>query len=205
VIYKELDPLEGEATQQMANFLRSAFDASEEVDVLNGLVVRSGGLLAQMDHLVLHPYGLLLIENVSVLGTIQIEADWQWTHNQNGHARPMRSPITEIKLQALSLEAFLDKKVKQKTFFHSLELDVLVAVQDAQSIKWPAGGVFPEVCNADLVPERVRERVGQCRREARKPGVLTLEQRQRLAVFLKASHKPVPRLGPESRASGLGE
>ena len=210
MIYKELDPFEGKAQEQMAYYLRRAFGASEEVDVLNGLVVRSGDIRAQMHHLVIHPYGLLLVENVSVRGTIQIEADWQWTVVHRQQAKPLRSPVTEAKLQALQLEAFLDKKVKNKGFFHGLELDVLVAVPDTRAIHWPPSGVFPEVCNADQLPDRVNQRVAFCRSTSEKPGALTVGQRRRLAEFLRASHKIVPRLvpneldAPSTRGSSLG-
>jgi len=210
VIYKELDPFEAKAQEQMAYYLRRAFGSSGEVDVINGLVLRSGDIRAQMHHLVIHSYGLLLIENVAVRGTINIEADWQWVNMHRGVAKPMRSPVTEIKLQALALEAFLDKKVKQKSFFHSLELDVLVDVPDTRAIQWAEGGAFPEVCNADQVPTRVIDRVAQCGHDAGKPGKLIPEQRRRLAEFLRASHKILPRLVPSAddplstRGSELG-
>ena len=196
MIYKELDPFEGKAQEQMAYYLTRAFGASEEVDVINGLVLRSGDIRAQMHHLVVHSYGLMLIENVSVRGSINIEADWQWTNMHRGVAKPMRSPVTETKMHALALEAFLDKKVKQKSFFHSLELDVLVAVPDMRGIHWPLGGAFPEVCNADQAPTRVMDRVSQCRDNTEKPGKLTPDQRRRLCEFLVASHKILPRLVP---------
>jgi len=196
VIYKELDPFEAKAQEQMAYYLTRAFGASDEVDVINGLVLRSGDIRSQMHHLVIHPYGLMLIENVSVRGSIHIEADWQWTNMHRGVAKPMRSPVTEAKMHALALESFLDKKVKQKSFFHSLELDVLVAVPDMRGIHWPLGGPFLEVCNADQAPTRVMDRVSHCRNKSEKPGKLTQEQRRRLAEFLVASHKIVPRLVP---------
>ena len=210
MIYKELDPFDGKAQEQMAYYLRRAFASSDEVDVINGLVLRSGDIRSQMHHLVIHSYGLMVVENVTVRGTIDIEADWQWTNMHRGVAKPMRSPVTETKMHALALEAFLDKKVKQKSFFHSLELDVLVAVPDMRAIRWPLGGAFPEVCNADQVPTRVMERLSQIRSGAEKPGKLIPEQRRRLAEFLCASHKVLPRLVPNeddllsTRGSELG-
>ncbi len=194
MIYKELDPFESKANEKMAYYLRRAFAGSEDVDVLNGLVVRSGEVRAQMHHLVMHPFGLIVVENLAVRGTINIEADWQWTQLHRGEHKQIRSPVTETKLQALQLEAFLDKKVRQKGFFHSLELDVLVAVPDLRAIKWPQSGPLLEVCNADQVPEQVLRRLFQCKIEAKRPGKLVGAQRQRLAQFLCASHKVLPRL-----------
>ena len=212
MIYKELDRYEGKAHEQMADRLRYAFGGSLVVDVVNGLVLRTGAIHTQMHHLIIHPYGMILVENVDLPGTISIDANWHWVHSHQGEATQIPSPVTETKIQALALEAYLDKKVKQKSYFHSLELDVLVAVPDVAAITWPRSGAFPEVCNADQVPNRIKECVADYRRDAGTQAKLVPNQRQRLAEFLRASHKGVglPKLvtngddRPSTRGSDLG-
>jgi hypothetical protein len=189
VIYKELNPFDNAAQEQMAYRLRRAFAGSQSLDVVNCLVLRTGSLQVQMQQLVLHPFGLILIDNLSLPGTISVDDDWKWTHVYRGESAAIPSPVTAAKVQALALDAFLKKKVKQKSFFNNLELDVLLAVPDVQAIHWPASGVFPEVCNADEVPERVTACVAQYRQDAKMPPKLVAEHRQRLAEFLRASHK----------------
>ena len=157
MVLKELDPFYGGsqdeialriAQDRMAYHLRRFFGKSEEVDVLNYLRVTSGNVVVHVDHLLLHPYGMIVVERENLSGRVQIKDDGQWVRWRDGEPSEMRSPITRAYLRALSLKAFLDKIVKQKGFFDSIELDILVAVPDASTIQWPTMGPLAEVCNA---------------------------------------------------------
>ena len=200
MILKELDPFYGRSQEEvaariaqdrMAYHLRRFFGKSEEVDVLNYLRVGSGSVVAHVDHLLLHPYGLMVVERENLSGRVQIKDDGQWIRWRDNQPGEMRSPITRAYLRALSLKAFLDKNVRQKGFFDGVELDVLVAVPDTKSIQWPTMGPLAEVCNADQVFERVNQRVAQYRRQGVGQGLLVPEQRRRLAEFLCVKHKPL--------------
>lgn len=70
MIRKELDPyacsgkleLAGrKAEEQMSSYLRRFFGVNADVDVQNYLRIDLSGEVAQMDHLVLHPFGLLIV------------------------------------------------------------------------------------------------------------------------------------------------
>lgn len=205
MVLKELDPFYGRtqeeiagriAQDRMAYHLRRYFGKSEEIDVLNYLRVGSGAGVAHVDHLVLHPYGLLVIERENFTGRVQIKDDGQWLRLREGEATEMRSPITRAYLRALSLKAFLDKKVRQKGFFDAVELDIIVAVPDVSKIRWPTMGVLPEVCNTDEVHERVNQRILQCRRVATASGALSAPERRRLGEFLRSLHRPLVRAAP---------
>ena len=207
MVLKELDPFYGRtqeeiagriAQDRMAYHLRRFFGKSEDIDVLNYLRVGSGTAVAHVDHLVLHPYGLLIVERENLVDRVQIKDDGQWLRWRNGAAAEMRSPITRAYLRALSLKAFLDKNVKQKGFFEGVELDILVAVPDTNIIQWPTMGPLAEVCNADQVFERVNQRVQQCRRVATAAGLLTPSERRRLADFLRSLHRPLAKMPPPS-------
>ncbi len=205
MILKELDPFLGNtqdeiahriAQDRMAYHLRRFYGKSEEVDVLNYLRVSSGTVVTQIDHLLLYPYGLIIIERESLPDRVQIKDDGQWIRWRADSATEIRSPITRAYLRALSLKAFLDKYVMQKGFFDSIELDVLVAVPDTDRIEWPAMGPLPEVCKTDQVHERVNQRILQCRRAATTSGVLTGPERRRLGGFLQSLHRPQVRTAP---------
>ncbi len=205
MILKELDPFYGRrqeeiaariAQDRMAYHLRRFFGKSQDVDVLNYLRVGSGSLVAHVDHLLLHPYGLLVVERENLSGRVQITDDGQWMRRGDNQATEMRSPITRAYLRALSLKAFLDKNVKQKGFFDGVKLDVLVAVPDTGSIQWPSMGPLAEVCNADLVFQRVNERIMQYRRIAIASGVLNAAERRRLGDFLCSLHRPSVKSAP---------
>ncbi len=205
MILKELDPFLGGsqdeiahriAQDRMAYHLRRFFGKSNEVDVLNYLRVSSGTVVTLVDHLVLHPYGLIVLERENLNDKVQIKDDGQWMRARDSSVVEMRSPITRAYLRALSLKAFLDKIVKQKGFFDAVELDILVAVPDTTKIQWPTMGVLPEICNADEVHARVSQRVLQCRRSASTSGILTSSERRRLGEFLRSLHRPLVRIAP---------
>ncbi len=205
MILKELDPFLGGsqdeiaqriAQDRMAYHLRRYFGKSEEVDILNYLRVSSGSVITMIDHLVLHAFGLIVIERESLVESIQIKDDGQWLRVRQDGPEEMRSPITRAYLRALSLKAFLDKMVRQKGFFDRIELDIIVAVPDTGRIQWPTMGVLPEICNTDQVHERVNQRIVQCRRTATAPGVLTGSERRRLGDFLRSLHQPLVRAAP---------
>jgi hypothetical protein len=173
MIRKELDPFDGtgkfelsgrKAEEQMAFYLRRFFGSSTDVDVINYLRIDVNGEVAQMDHLVLHPFGLLIVESKSVSDGVQITDDGQWMRWFNRKPSGMASPITQAQLQGRLLKELLEKTVKQKGFFDQIRLDVLVAISDGGTITWPKSGALPEVCKADQVPDRVNNRIEQFRK-----------------------------------------
>lgn len=202
MILKELDSFDGQgkmeiagrrAEEQMAFYLRRFFASSGDVDVLNYLRIDLSGEVAQMDHLVLHPYGLLIVESKSVSDSVQITDDGQWKRWFNRKPSGMPSPITQAKMQAALLKELLEKTVKQKGFFDQVRLDVLVAISDGGTIQWPASGALPEVCKADQVPDRINQRVDQFRRVRKERDILTPSYRRAIADFLLKVHKPFER------------
>lgn len=202
MIFKELEPFSGQdkfqiagrkAEEQMAHYLRRFFGSSADVDILNYLRIDLGGEVAQMDHLVLHPYGLLIVESKSVAGSVQIKEDGQWIRWFNKQPQGMRSPVTQAKMQVMLLKELLVRTVKQKGFFEQVRMDVLVAISDAGTIQWPATGALPEVCKADQVPERISHRVDEFRRVRQIADILTAEHRRVIADFLCKVHKPIAR------------
>jgi hypothetical protein len=199
MILKELDPFHGGddrafaariSADRMAYYLRRHYRRSQEVDVINGLRIRSGGTLARIDHLLLHADGMLVIEREDIDGPIQIDDDGQWTSWEHGQPQALGSPITRAYVQALLLKAFLDRRVRQKGFFDHLELDVLVVVSDDCEIRWPESGRLDEVCSREAVQDRVSRRMAQCRAAARGPGPMTAVERRTLGWFLRSAHWP---------------
>jgi len=199
MIFKELDPFDSQnadllaihrAQEQMGYYLRRAFGTSEEIDALSGVRLSSGGVLAQIDHLVLHPFGMLVVDCQSVLGGLQVHYDGRWLSWRNSQAVEMPSPIERVFAQAAAFKQFLEKKAKRPEFFERVEIAVMVAVPDKGTIEWPSSGALSVVCNADQVPNRVRKHVQEYASRSMGKGVLNLEQRHQLAEFLRVAHKP---------------
>lgn len=199
MILKDLDPFNGgdkfavagrRAEEQMAHYLKRFFGGSQEVDVLNYLRIALDGEIAQMDHLVVHPFGLTIVESKSVSGSIQIKDDGQWVRWYDKRPQGVRSPVTQARMQAMLLRDLLTRTVKQKGFFDSVELDVLVAISDSGTIQWPSTGVISEVCKADQVPERIHQKIIQ-EKESCRTEVLPAQHRKAVTDFLKLIHQPL--------------
>lgn len=207
MIRKELDPFDGtdkfaiagqKAEKQMAFYLRRFFGSSVDVDILNYLRIDLNSEVAQMDHLVLHPFGLLIVESKSVSDGVQITDDGQWMRWFNRKPSGMASPITQAQLQGKLLKDLLEKTVKQKGFFDQVRVDVLVAISDSGTITWPKSGALPEVCKADQVPDRINYRIDQFRKLRKAPDILTPDHRRVIADFLIKVHKPLGRVAAQS-------
>jgi hypothetical protein len=198
LILKELDPFTGSdkfavagrrAEEQMAHYLKRFFGSHPEVDVLNYLRIDLQGEVAQMDHLVLHPFGLTIVESKSVAGSVQIKDDGQWIRWFNKQPQGMRSPVTQARMQAMLLKELLSRTVKQKGFFDVVDFEVLVAISDSGTIQWPSSGSLPEVCKADQVPEKILQKLEQ--RRAAGGEILSPEHRRAIADFLQSIHRPL--------------
>lgn len=205
MILKELDPFLGGseeelairiAADRMAYYLRRFYRRSNEVDLLHGLRVRSGRSMAHIDHLLIHAWGLLVLEREEVAGRVQIDDDGQWTRHNGGEPLAMGAPITRAYVQALLMKSFLDRRVRQKGFFDRLELDVLVVVSDDCEIEWPQTGRLAEVCNREQVHDRVSQRLAECQHASTGPGPLSLSDRRVLGKFLRVSHSPQQEMPP---------
>ncbi|MFM2276113.1 MAG: hypothetical protein RL211_1985 [Pseudomonadota bacterium] len=179
------------AEEQIAHYLRRFFGKRDDVDVLHGLRIELDGEVAQMDHLVLHPYGMLIVESKSVSGKVQIKDDGQWVRWYADNSKGMRSPIKQAQMQGLLLRDLLSEKVKQKGVFDNVGFDVLVAVSDEGLILWPKEGPLPEVCKADQVPDRIEAHIQRLRAAGHERPLLTPEYLRVIGSFLSMKHKPL--------------
>lgn len=200
MIYKDLDPFDKgtkfevagrKAEEQMAFYLRRFFGNSADVDVVNYLRIELAGEVAQMDHLVILPDRLLIVESKSVTGKVQIKDDGQWIRWYDNQSQGMRSPITQAKMQAMILKDLLNQTVKQKGAFDRVPVEVLVAISDSGVILWPSTGALPEVCKSDQVPDRINARLAEHRAQPIQAGLLNAQNRKKIAGFLCQMHKPL--------------
>jgi hypothetical protein len=191
MIYKDLDPYSGgneyeaagrKAGEQMASLL-NRFRESPDVDVLNGLHFDVRGVALRIDHLILLPGGLLIVESDSLSGKTQVQEDGQWLRWQGSLSQAMPSPITMARKQALLLKELLSQAVRQKGAFDAIPVEVQVALPDNVQVLWPMSGPLPEVCKADLIPDRIQAL-------AARGGPLNQDNRRKIAEFLRLAHKP---------------
>lgn len=91
------------AEEQMAFYLRRYFQDRSDVWVLNDVRISHDNDFAQIDHLVVHTRGVVIIESKSVAGNIIVTADGQWIRAYGDKQYGMQSPIVQTELQAMIL------------------------------------------------------------------------------------------------------
>ena len=82
--------------------LKRYFGDSRDLFIINDLHLDDLGDKAQIDHLIIHKFGFLIIESKSVSTTVSINDYGEWTRHYNGQ-QGMQSPISQAKLQASAL------------------------------------------------------------------------------------------------------
>lgn len=205
-----------EAEAQMAYYLRRAFGDAPAVHVFNDLrLVDGDGDVAQIDHLVLHPYGIFVIESKSVSGEIHVNEHDEWIRTWNGRSQGMGSPIQQAKRQIELLRKLLNKhaeELRDKRLFGKIQpgfsrcpMSILVAISDHGIIR-RKGETPAEVCKADHVCERIQGEMDRHRKGASllaKPDgdyglwVLRDAELSRVASFLLNHHQPLKPLPSE--------
>lgn len=163
MILKELDPFHGtdkfqiagrRAEEQMAFYLRRYFKAANDVFVINGLKIWLDGETAQIDHLVVHPTGLIIVESKSVAGKISITRDLQWIRQYGEKQVGMKSPIIQAKMQGQLLSELISIFAKPAQFL-SENIVTLVAISDNGIIEWPDSGPLEGVKKADQICDEI--------------------------------------------------
>lgn len=181
------------AEKQMAFYLNRDFRDNEQVFVVNGIRLEdreqpeqdgSPGV-CQIDHLVVHRWGLFIVESKSVTEEVVIRSDGsggdEWTRRYRGKESGMPSPIQQAQLQSKFLREFLQRhredllgrmplgtrtiakvatRTDQRGFKHA-PIQLIVAVSDKGRIKRVGGWEEPRdplrvfVAKADLVGDKI--------------------------------------------------
>lgn len=180
------------AEEQMAFYLHRAFKDAGSLAVINGLRLADGRDVAQIDHLVIHRYGMVVVESKSVTTTVQINDHGEWSRWYNGAWRGMPSPILQAQRQADFLRGYLDaqreilrdKVLFRQAGFQGMPIDVVVAISDAGIIERSTRLAVDEVCKAEQVTSRVQAIVETYRAADRASnGLFKLKTRERGSAY----------------------
>lgn len=183
------------AEKQMAHYLHRDFRDDEDVFVLHDLRIEdreqpeqdgSAGV-CQIDHLVVHRWGLFIIESKSVTEEVRVRSDGsggdEWSRVYRQKESGMPSPIRQAHRQAAFLRAFLQRHRDELLGKHALgtrtiakiatgtdqrgfknaPIQLLIAVSDTGKIKRIGGWKEPRdpfrvfVAKADQVPDKISQ------------------------------------------------
>ena len=110
-----------EAERQMAHYLNRAFKQDPELHALHGLRLVDRGQpeqdgspgVCQIDHLIVHRWGMFIIESKSVKEEVRVRGDGsggdEWSRLHRGSEVGMPSPIRQAMRQAEFLRAALQQ------------------------------------------------------------------------------------------------
>ena len=94
----DADPRSEENCAEAATRLRNAFKNNEDVIILNDVRLNFGEeRTINVDHVVLHSYGITLINSRSIYGKIEINYRGEWSRNVRGREIAMQNPIDVFK------------------------------------------------------------------------------------------------------------
>lgn len=146
-----------DAEKQMSHYLLRAFGDEKDVFVFNDLRIERNGEFAQIDHLVMHPFGFFIVESKSVNGEMRVNEHNEFSRATTG----IPSPIEQAKRQGALLrtslqdnrEPLLNKMLGMiQTSFGGCPIEVCVAISDGGTINRVGENVqVPELMKADLV------------------------------------------------------
>ncbi|ALO34605.1 hypothetical protein CMT41_07655 [Colwellia sp. MT41] len=91
----------------VAFYLRRAFKDHDQVFVFNDIKLNHNNETAQLDHLIVHTFGFILIESKSITGEVTVNKYEEWSRSYNGKWSGMSSPIKQVELQKDLLKKLL--------------------------------------------------------------------------------------------------
>lgn len=209
-----------EAEEQMAFYLRRAFAKNKRIDVFNDLRITSDeGDAAQVDHLILHRHGFIIIESKSATGTLRINKHGEWQRIAGQRRQGMQSPVQQAVRQGEFLQRYLNEHcelLRPKVLFGKIQFrfdatpfEVLIAVSDKGIIERKAK--VPEVHKADAIVEKIRAIVKKHRnaniRLSWSDGIEKFSdlELENIRSFLTTRHRPRKSVTPKPAPSAASD
>ena len=215
MIVKQLDKLVSEdkyskagykAEEQMAYYLKHQYSDSDKIFVFNNIRFKWLDDYTQIDHLIVHEYGMIIVESKSVTSKVRFNDRREWNRWWNNAWEGMPNPVKQAKRQASSLRKMLNhnkekllKKILGKTLhsFNKMPIDCVVAISDkCVEIIRPKKNDYPNVVKADLVTDHIDKIIKKYKKEdgplsLKVPWMLSKRSMTRIKDFVLDIHDPV--------------
>lgn|GEM_PF-296103 len=195
------------AEEKMNFYLKRAYESDDNIYVINDLRLELGDDHAQIDHLIIHRFGFIVIESKSVSSKISVNKYGEWKRIFNGVETGMPSPILQAKRQVEFLKKFLLQKNPNEIYRDSLAMkylppsiekfgyDVLVAISDSGIIEREEIELS-EICKADIITERISDITKKYHKQFSKilsiniPNHFHKDSMRKLSNLLVSEHSP---------------
>ncbi|MFA7232324.1 MAG: nuclease-related domain-containing protein, partial [Victivallaceae bacterium] len=193
---------------QIAYYLKHKFHADKNIFVINNLRFSRLGDYTQIDHLIVHEFGIIIVESKSVSSKVKYNEHEEWNRLWNNSWTSMDNPVKQAERQGDAVKALLSEnceKLRGKLLglqkrFGSMQKDFLVAISN-QCIKIerplkndPYQNI---VVKADLITDRICQILSEYKKRNRlfskeePPWKLSLEETIRVKDFLLEQHEPL--------------
>lgn len=193
-----------QAEKQMSFYLKRAFQKEKDIFVINDLRLVLNDDVAQIDHLIVHRYGFIIIESKSVTTKIKINEHGEWIRFYGRQYQGMPSPVKQAERQASFLKNFLSLQSKKllknrkifKSSFEKFTFEVLVAISDKGVIERPKGSTIDRIYKADQVADNIIEMIEKYKKVNKNLlNPTTFYQfadssMEKIVKYLEQSHKP---------------
>ncbi len=159
-----------DAEKQLAFYLDRAFRDQAFIRIFHGLRVTRGEDVAQIDHLVLHRFGFVLVESKSIVEAVNINEHGEFTRIYRCRREGMPSPIKQAKRQQALLQELLDDHkaslrrvvgigpIKRQAEFYEKRFSIIAAISDKGQIT--CEGERPEeLMKAEAVVETIQKKI----------------------------------------------
>lgn len=211
------------AEKQMAHYLDRHFRESKKLFVLHDIKLEFEGENAQIDHLVVHPFGVAIVESKSVSTSVRLTDMDEWERRIGRSWSGMPSPLLQAERQGKLLKSLLKTReadlldkvlgLAQGTF-SLMAVDVFAAVSDSGTIQRARKDQAPNALKADAIPAAIEAAVAGYRRAT---SLLTLDIKAivkaprdfkeaecvRIARFLEATDRRCREVAPTLEAASL--
>lgn len=159
-----------EAEKQLAFYLDRAFREEAYIRIFHGLRLQRDVDVAQIDHLVLHRFGFVIIESKSISESVVVNEHGEFTRTYRGKRQGMPSPVKQAQLQTDLLSRLLNdhKKalrpimrlgpIKRQPSYTPKRFIQIAAISDRGEIRCAAERPA-EVMKAEAVVEAVRAKI----------------------------------------------
>ena len=192
------------AENKMQFYLKRKFEDDPDIYVLNGIRIGYENDYAQIDHLLIYKYVMILIESKSVIGEVSYNDFGEWSRLWDSVRIGIPSPIEQAKMQSSFLKKYLESYGPKlpRTFgfprkYEELPVEILVAISDTAIIRRPKNLKLDNVCKADLIVNKILDILDNydekkgCFSSSIRPFIMNRETIQEISLFLKEKHTPL--------------
>lgn len=199
-----------EAEKDMAFRLARRFGNDADVHIINDLRIEHEGNAFQIDHLLVTPLGLFIIESKSVHCPVTIKV-WDktrehWSRNFEGKVEGFDSPVLQAEEQGRLLKTFMranDEKMLGKMIglvqkgFGCCPIIPLIAISRTGVIDVESGTLHKSVLKADEIAPEIARQLTTLRKKVSLLNLtletgweMTADEAARVAGFLNSAHTP---------------